>query len=315
MFLNEAVIKFMKSRKLFCAEDTIIHYERMINLFVKFIEMKYGLLSDQIDINDLCKDDLEDYILWLREKPKNENHINRSIQGGKLCNKTIKTYCIDVITFLNWLLNEEYISKSISAKVKLPREDKRSVMPVSQDEVYIMDDMYASTTIYGCRNLALIHGMLDEGMRVKDIANLKMTDIKLDENYIIIRSGKCHKDRILPLSRNFKKYLERYIQLYREENDLDLVFYNNGAPVTRDAVKSIFYRIQKHDGLKRIHAHLLRHTFATSFLCGGGSLEMLRIYMGHSDIATTQKYLHMVNAIQFKPNIYRLDEIFFKKLY
>jgi len=113
-----------------------------------------------------------------------------------------------------------------------------------------------------------------------------------------------------------RKYIERYQFNYRPEVVHDFLFCDvHGKPITADAIRNVFCRAEKRTGIERLHPHLLRHTFATSFIIGGGSLELLRIYMGHSDIATTQQYMHVVNAIQFSDNIYQLDDIFFKRMY
>ena len=118
------------------------------------------------------------------------------------------------------------------------------------------------------------------------------------------------------MARIVRKYLERYINIYRPDVQHDYVLCNiGGSAVTPDAIKSVFGRIVKRTGIERLHPHLLRHTFATSFILGGGSVEMLRIYMGHSDINTTQNYMHIVNSIQFSQNVYKLDDIFFRRYY
>lgn len=63
----------------------------------------------------------------------------------------------------------------------------------------------------------------------------------------------------------------------------------------------------------RVHAHLLRHTFATSFILGGGTLEVLRVLMGHSDYNVTKEYLHIAAQMRLTNfDIYKLDEVFFK---
>jgi len=75
----------------------------------------------------------------------------------------------------------------------------------------------------------------------------------------------------------------------------------------------MFSKLKDKSGVTRVHAHLLRHTFATSFILGGGNLEMLRILMGHSDYAVTQKYLHVAAQMGIiGSEVYKLDRIFFK---
>ena len=87
-------------------------------------------------------------------------------------------------------------------------------------------------------------------------------------------------------------------------------------PITETSVKMVFARLKKRSGIDRLHPHLLRHTFATSFIIGGGNLEFLRMMLGHSDYATTKMYLHLAQqAKMLHSDIYRLDPVFFQAGY
>ena len=87
-------------------------------------------------------------------------------------------------------------------------------------------------------------------------------------------------------------------------------------PINSNVIKQLFARIKKSSGLDRIHPHLLRHTFATSYIMGGGNMEFLRMMLGHSDYETTKIYLHLAQEAKMLHNdIYRLDPIFFKSAY
>ena len=78
----------------------------------------------------------------------------------------------------------------------------------------------------------------------------------------------------------------------------------------------MFARIRKATGINRLKPHLLRHTFATSYIIGGGDLETLRIYLGHASYEVTQNYLHIAQVYStMGSDIYRLDNIFFKRGY
>ena len=89
----------------------------------------------------------------------------------------------------------------------------------------------------------------------------------------------------------------------------------NNEPITDNVIKQMFQKLKKRADIPRLHPHLCRHTFATSYILQGGDLESLRIYMGHEDIATTQKYLHLANSCMYLNNdIYKIDKIFFKRL-
>lgn len=314
--LTKAYNLFIESRKLYCAKSTLWNYSNTLRYFINFMEDYKKISPDEMDIDTIEKQDLNEYIMFLRNKKKNDNHNITPTESKGVTKRTIKTYSVDMRTFFNFLYSEEYIENNPVARLKIIKPEKKAIIPINDDEMRIIDDTFNINTAYGCRNLAIVHCLLDEGMRTGEVCNLKIDDINFSDDYLVIHDGKGSKDRILPLSRLTRKYVERYLKTYRAETTHKYIFCNiYGDPLTQDAIKGLFCRIKEKTNIKRLYPHLLRHTFATSFLCGGGSIEMLRIYMGHSDIKTTQNYLHMVNAIQFCKNIYHLDSVFFKKLY
>ena len=115
------------------------------------------------------------------------------------------------------------------------------------------------------------------------------------------------------MAANLAQLLQEYSQ---ERNEVFLLCSKTGKQMSTNLVKQVFQDAKQKTGIQRLHAHLLRHTFATSYMVGGGSMEKLRIMLGHSDYAVTQGYLHL--AAQFevvKYPIYQLDPLFFQKGY
>lgn len=308
---------FIVSRETYCADTTIFNYKNTLRYFIDFVSIRKNTVPENVEVSDITKEDINFYVLYLRKKKKNENNPIAATSDDVITKRTVKTYTTDVRTFFNWLVSENYITQENNPmkNFRMIKPEKRSVLPITNDEVSILKDGYSSVTVLGCRNLAIIHLLLDEGFRVSEICNLKTSDIHYANDCIVV-NGKGSKQRILPMARIVRKYIERYQFNYRPEVVHDFLFCDvNGNPITSDAIRNVFCRAKKRTKIERLHPHLLRHTFATSFIIGGGSLELLRIYMGHSDIATTQQYMHVVNAIQFSKNIYQLDDIFFKRMY
>ena len=92
-----------------------------------------------------------------------------------------------------------------------------------------------------------------------------------------------------------------------------LLYYNKFCSMSIPV--HFFSLLKKKMGIDRIHPHLCRHTFATAYIIGGGSLEMLRLLLGHSDYEVTRSYLHLAHQCQLlHSDVYYLDPIYFKKL-
>ncbi|MDY6328784.1 MAG: tyrosine-type recombinase/integrase [Lachnospiraceae bacterium] len=291
--LTELYEKFINEKKSYCEEKTITYYEENL---IKFIEY----VADQ----ELTRDIYINYIYELRKK--------------NIKNTSIRTYCRAIKAFSNWLLENEYIEKDITFRVKLPREDKEIVVPLSEDEVIKLDNVilipvFTDSVLY-LRNALIIHLMLDAGLRKSEVINLNVNDIDVNKNVIYINNSKYNKSRVIPLSSVIKNLYNAYL-IDREYSDIGLL--NNTAlliksddkRITSDTIKSLFRRLKKQSGIERIHPHLLRHTFATSYLMQGGNLEQLRIILGHSDYNVTRHYLHLAASNKLlNYDYYKLDE-------
>jgi integrase/recombinase XerC/integrase/recombinase XerD len=277
---------------------------------IDYFEFEFSVPASEIDVNDIMIDNINNYVLYLRGKIKNYGHPYTKA-GGVLSKRSIRTYSIDMRTFFNWLSNYEITTHNEMKKFRMIKSESKSIIPIKKSQMYIIDDCFDIKTCMGMRNLAMLHLMIDMGFRSGDVCNLKLGDIDFADDFIALENGKGDKDRIVPMARVVKKYINRYLT-FVERNPEDFLFTDsNGNQVTANSIKGVFTRLKTKSGIKVLYPHLLRHTFATSFVLGGGNLEVLRYYMGHSDISTTQKYLHIATGLQFHRNVYKLDPIFF----
>lgn len=141
--------------------------------------------------------------------------------------------------------------------------------------------------------------MLDAGLRVSEVVNLTMEKVDLDQGQLLV-TGKGNKQRPVPIGSNAQKYLQRYIYHFRPEPlfpEQDNVFLtSDGKPLTDNGLKLFFTRLKVKTGIKRLHAHLLRHTFATYYLRNGGDLLSLQKILGHTSLEMVKIYSHLSEA-------------------
>lgn len=320
MTVKQAYDLFIFDRESYCKEKTIQNYKNTLSYFFKFLECERGCLITEIPLDSVTTMDLKAYVASLRKRNKLETHPFKPTVNQPITKRSIRTYSIDLRTFFHFLHDNEYMQKDIMKGFKIIKAENKLVLPLFADEVKQIDDMFNLKTYRGLRDYCIVHLMLDEGLRSGDLVNLSVHSVNFDEGYIIIYTGKGDKDRIVPLAKRLRQPLYKYLMFHRPHTaDHDFLFcslQNAEEPLSHNAIKSLFSRIRKETNIKRLKPHLLRHTFATSFILGGGDMESLRIYLGHSSYETTQNYLHLAGTYErMGSDIYQLDSIFFRSYY
>jgi site-specific recombinase XerD len=153
------------------------------------------------------------------------------------------------------------------------------------------------------RDLAMIVTGLFAGGRVSELCNLQVEDVDLISATLSIRRGKGDKDRNLPISVKLAPILQAWI------GNRASGYLFPGPKGRRLSPRRFQERLAELGRAaktrKRLHPHLMRHTFATSLLRTGSSLEEVRELLGHANLQTTAIYLH-VETSRLKPAVDRL---------
>jgi len=160
--------------------------------------------------------------------------------------------------------------------------------------------------ITGLRNLAILRIMLNMGLRVSEVANLKPGNINLVNQKLRVVEGKGKKDRdlIIPLSvvdtlKEWKKRKPKDTKYFFTtiKNRKDSKFASSRG--RKLSVRNIQAMVEKYtkraDIIKKVTPHTLRHTFATEYYRQTKDIETLRLILGHADISTTQIYITLAN--------------------
>jgi integrase len=172
------------------------------------------------------------------------------------------------------------------------KEPKRSIVPLSIDEVARFWSSFRTT-----RDLAIVGLMLLQGLRSAEVLGLNPNDVLLSEGQLRVR-GKGGKLRFLPLAPETVQLLEHYVRLERPNPCSAALFVSlkgpaRGQRMTPAGLRSLFRHHRRTTGLKIANPHRFRHTFASDMLRAGVSLPALMRLMGHSDIKTTLLYVQV----------------------
>lgn len=163
----------------------------------------------------------------------------------------------------------------------------------------------------GVRNCLIFDLMLQTGMRVSELCDLRVKDCPgyLGGYVIRVHQGKGSKSRDIPVSKRVAVNLGLYLKDYRPATLPDSVrvsdrrkpvFYcDRQRPFNRDQVRYLFEKLARGAGItKHVHPHMTRHTFATNALIEGRvNVVELQLLLGHSKLATTQRYVHTAGLL------------------
>ena len=172
----------------------------------------------------------------------------------------------------------------------IPYARKESRLPTIPSQAEVKTLLEQVTRL---RDLAILMVAYSGGLRAAEIANLAAHDIDSQRMLIHVRKGKGNKDRIVALSPLLLATLREY---WFRERPKETLFpgQSHDRPITPRTIRRICKRAAHVAGIdKRVTPHTLRHAFATHHLEAGTDLRTLQLLLGHSDLTTTSRYLHV----------------------
>lgn len=263
------------------SKNTITNYAFDLNSYVEYLEKKGICKASNITINDIQK-----YLEFLSKDGLNPRSIKRHITTIKEWHK--------------YLLRIKKVSSDVSLNIDSMKQDKKLPVVIPESDMNKILDIKLENA-FKYRDKAMLELMYGSGLRVSELVNLTIYSIDLENDYVLIE-GKGKKERIVPISKYAKKaiidYLEIRNSLVKSKNKtLDKLFLNNhGKGISRQGFNYILKNILEDNNiLIKATPHSLRHTFATDLLNGGADLKSIQELLGHSDIATTKIYTHVLN--------------------
>lgn len=176
--------------------------------------------------------------------------------------------------------------------------NKKDIKYLDHNELEKIIYSFKIDSFIDVRNLLLLYLILDCGLRLSEIVNLKYNDFDFYHNIIKI-DGREEKQRYVPLSDTLYKILELYTILCIDDYYLTgkLLKNDNGENIAINNIISIFKNISKKSNID-VHPNILRHTFAINFLLNGGDLENLKIMLGHKSFYMSINYFNFIKGIK-----------------
>ncbi len=274
---------------------TIGWYNDILNLFSRYLKGKDSLN----DISAFNMDSVRGYIIYLRNKPKFAGHPYTPTQKATLSPQTLRCHTRGLKAFSTWIYLEGCTNENRLKYLRLPKAPTKIIEPLTHEEISTITSSINQKSPTGSRNYALFSSLLDTGLRASEAAGITLSNLNLADGYIKVM-GKGSKERIVPIGKYIQMTLWAYIDKVRPEPispDCNSLFLTRGGkPITANTIKLVFSRLAKKSGVKRLHAHLCRHTFAINYLLNGGDIFSLREILGHTTLEMVSHYLHFTSS-------------------
>jgi integrase/recombinase XerD len=278
------------------AKLTIAAYTSDLAQFAEFLEKRQRALTSA------RREDVRDFIQELFSDQLDGRSVGRKLSA--------------VRHLYRYLLLDGKVDKDPTLNIDSPRQWKVLPKSLSRDEV---ESMLTGTTpgaaltgtpraatlprsetarsqALALRDRAMLELLYAGGLRVSEVADARLEDLKLDFGYILVK-GKGDKERMVPLGIPAQQALQRYLRNGREvlanKRNSALVFI--GAAARRLSRQRIWQLVGKAGLASGRHTspHMLRHSCATHMVENGADLRTVQTILGHADISTTQIYTHV----------------------
>jgi len=263
---------------------TIRNYTTDLMGFFRFLSDKRISSLKEVD-----RQVLRDYLSHLMEQGFVKASIARKLSA--------------IRSLYRYLLREEIISANPVATTSSPKLDKRLPSFLTIEEIERLLEAPDLSTPQGQRDRALIELLYASGLRVSELVNLNLEQVNLDTNEIRVW-GKGSKERMVLMGKPAAEALRAYLQQGRPKlfgtriRMTNALFINRyGGRLTERRVQRILEKYAHIAGIgKRVHPHMLRHTFATHLLDGGADLRVVQELLGHANLSSTQIYTHVTRS-------------------
>lgn len=246
----------------------------------KDIDQLAGFLQDlkKEHVHDVTSDDIQAFLSYMQSKGYTPKSVSRKLNSTR--------------TFYRFLKVSEFITDDPSLLVKHPKYELNPPRILSPLEYRALRDSASSDP----RIYAIVEILLQTGIRIGELANIRIEDLK--DGLLTIRLFEGHPQREVPLNKRAKEALKRYLDSRPQTSDNHLFITKTGKPFLVRNIRDAIERYFRKAGIENAKINDLRHTFVAHHLKNGVSIVFLSKILGHKRVSSTERYLQYLKEIK-----------------
>lgn len=265
------------------ARATIVAYSKDIEQLIEFITN-----MGKKTVADVARDDILAFLKKLTSDNYTPKSISRKINSIK--------------TFFRFLKASGVMTVDPAVEIEHPKYEIKPPRILSKLEYRALRDACRGDT----RTYAIVEMFLQTGVRIGELANLTLDDVKDTELHIASQEG--HPERMIPLNKAAKDALNSYLAIRNKNGSSKALFITKtGKPLLIRNIRTAIDRYFRVAGIENAKVNDLRHTFIAHHLIAGTPITILSKLVGHKRLSTTEKYLDLVKDKQTES--VKLDEL------
>ena len=280
---------------------------RLVDAFLDYLKVEKGLAPLTVSAyqSDLARysEFLQKHKRALRDARRQDvrGFLNSLLSNGR-DGRSVARKLSTLRHFYKYLLLDRYIEADPTLNIDSPKQWRVLPKSLAKDEVEAVlqgpprakDDRLSQAL--AVRDRAILEVFYAGALRVSEIINVKLEDLKLDMGYMLVR-GKGDKERIVPLGRAAQWVVQMYLRdarpvLAAGRSSPTLFIARGAKQITRQRVWQLVNAASAQSG-RHASPHMLRHSCATHMVENGADLRTVQTILGHADISTTQVYTHL----------------------
>ena len=280
-------IEHLRSKKR--TTSTVLAYGKDIEQLIEFLEE-----LKKAHVTEVKAEDIRSFLAKLQNKGYTPKSLSRKLNSTK--------------TFFRFLKVQELITDDPASLVDHPKFDTKPPRILSPIEYRALRDAARDDA----RIAAIIEILLQTGIRIGEIANIRTDDVFVSQNgkegNLFIRPQENRSERTVPMNKAAETALKRYLELRPKTPNKALFVTKTGRPLLVRNIRTAIDRYYKKAGIAGAKVNDLRHTWVAHHLSSGASLVLISKVAGHKRLSTTERYLSLIQQPQGEEKV-KLEEL------